>query len=152
MSPGARATQLLGAMLGCVGALAASRAAGAGPAPDDAPTAVYSPDASDAWNRAFHALFTRMVRHRTAAELLPGVPTEPAGVPGLPGCRVSIEAFDRREVGDRAIEPLVAFPVHIGSRGTPQPVLSGPRFDELAGALRDVLRGGPAPPSPGAGG
>ena len=59
---------------------------------------------------------------------------------GFPDLPVSTSTFERIESGDRAIEPLDPFLVHIGSRSARQRVLFEPSFTRLKRALTDALR------------
>jgi hypothetical protein len=89
------------------------------PLADDRPRPIYAADPSDSWNRIFNALFTRTVRVRLSEEFAGPAPLEPVRVMGFPALPVSKAASERVESGDRAIEPLDPFPVHIGSNGSP---------------------------------
>ena len=126
--------------------IAASSAAQSGPdylrgsLPQDRPQPVYAADPSDSWNRIFHALFTRTVRARVSEEFAAAAPLERVRVMGFPDLPVSRASFERIEGGDRAIEPLDPFPLHIGSNGSPQRVLEEPHFSRLKQALADALR------------
>jgi len=104
---------------------------------------IYSPDLSDSWNRAFCALFARTVRLRLSQEFAGTAPLERVQVMGFPDLPVSTSTFERIESGDRAIEPLDPFRVHIGSRSARQRVLFEPSFTQLKRALSDALRDGP---------
>ena len=140
--------------LGMIGAilmgLTAMYAAGQ-PAPNDRTGSlppeevqpVYSPDPTDSWNLAFHTLFARTVRVRLSKEFAGAAPLERVRVNGFPDLAISMSNFERIESGDRAIEPLDPFPVHIGSRSARQRVLFEPSFTRLKRALSDALRGGP---------
>ena len=77
---------------------------------------VYSPDPSDSWNQVFNALFARTVRLRLSKEFAGALPSERIQAEGFPDLAVSATTFERIESGDRAIEPLDPFLVHIGSR------------------------------------
>ncbi len=111
----------------------------AGSLPPEEVQPVYSPDPSDSWNRVFHALFARTVRARLSKELAGAAPLERVQVSGFPDLAVSTSAFERSESGDRAIEPLDPFRVHIGSRSARQRVLFEPSFTLLKRALNDAL-------------
>jgi hypothetical protein len=106
----------------------------------DEPQPVYSADAADSWNRIFYNLFTRTVRARLSAEFAGDAPLEQVEVMGFPRLLVSAATVERIEGGDRAIEPLDALPVHMGSNGSPQRVLNEPSFTRLKEALNEALR------------
>jgi hypothetical protein len=106
---------------------------------NDRPQPVYSADPSDSWNRIFHALFTRTVRLRLSGGFAAAAPLERVEVMGFPDLQVSKTIFERIESGDRAIEPLDPFPVHVGSNGSSQRVLAEPHFSRLKQALADAL-------------
>lgn len=107
---------------------------------DDRPQPIYSHDPADSWNRIFHALFARTVRCRISQEFRAAAALERVQVMGFPAFPMSSTTFERIESGDRAIEPLDAFPVHMGSNGSPQRVLNEPHFTRLKQALVDALR------------
>jgi hypothetical protein len=107
---------------------------------------VYSPDPADSWNRAFHALFARTVRARLSKEFAGTAPLERVRVAGFPDLAISTSSFRRIESGDRAIEPLDPFPVHLGSRSARQRVFFEPSFTRLERALSDALQDGPRRP------
>lgn len=111
-----------------------------GSLPDDRPRPVYSAEPSDSWNRIFNALFTRTVRFRLSEEFAGAAPLERIQVMGFPDLSVSRDTSERIEGGDRPIEPLDPFPVHSGSNGSPQRVLTEPGFSRLKQALVDALR------------
>jgi hypothetical protein len=115
----------------------------AGSLPPEEVLPVYSPDPTDSWNRVFHALFARTVRSRLSKEFAGTAPLERVEVMGFPDLPVSTSTFERIESGDRAIEPLDPFRVHIGSRSARQRVLFEPSFTRLKRALSDALRDGP---------
>jgi hypothetical protein len=104
------------------------------------PQPVYAADASDSWNRIFNALFTRTTRFRLSEAFASNIPMERLRVNGFGDLSVSTDLFERIELGDRAIEPLDGFPVHMGSNGSPQRVLSDPQFSQLRQALTEALR------------
>jgi hypothetical protein len=106
----------------------------------DGPQPVYSADATDSWNRIFHALFTRTVRVRLSEEFAGDARLEPFRAMGFPDLSISATAVERIEVGDRAIEPLDPLPVHMGSNGSPQRILDEPSFTRLKEALTEALR------------
>jgi hypothetical protein len=115
----------------------------AGSLPHEEVQPIYSPDRSDSWNRAFNSLFARTVRLRLSKEFAGTAPLERVEVMGFPDLPVSTRTFERIESGDRAIEPLDPFRVHIGSRSARQRVLFEPSFNRLKRALTDALRDGP---------
>lgn len=104
--------------------------------PTDAPRPIYSDDPKDAWNRIFHALFTRKVRARLSDEFPEGAPFGFVRE-SFPRVRASARLFERVEVGDRAVEPL--YPSFIGAAG-PSEVLKEPRYSALVRALEEALR------------
>jgi hypothetical protein len=106
----------------------------------DKPQTIFSADPSDSWNRIFRLLFTRTVRARLSEEFAGSSPLERVQVMGFPELPVTVETFERIESGDRAIEPLDPFPVHIGSNGSPQRPLEEPSFTLLKQALTDLVR------------
>ncbi len=101
---------------------------------------VYSPDPADSWNRVFNVLFARTVRSRLSKEFAGAELLEPVQVEGFHEFFVSTSTFERIESGDRSIEPLDPFLVHIGSRSARQHVLFEPSFTKLKRALDDALR------------
>jgi hypothetical protein len=115
----------------------------AGSLPAEEVLPVYSPDPADSWNRVFNSLFSRTVRLRLSKEFAGAAPLEQVQVMGFPDLPVSTSTFERIESGDRAIEPLDPFMVHIGSRSARQRVLFEPSFTRLKRALTDALVPGP---------
>lgn len=103
----------------------------------DNPESIYAADPNDSWNRIFRALFTRTVKARLSSDFPEGAPlvsfTEAMGVSPL---RISRATFDRKEIGDRGIEPL--YPTFLTVDG-PLQVLSEPRFSELTTALSEAI-------------
>lgn len=104
----------------------------------DNPQSIYAADPNDSWNRIFHALFTRTIKHRLSNDFPDGAPfidLYGLGI-GLNPLRFSKEKFTKTEIGDRAIEPL--YPVFFTNEG-PVQILSEPRFTELTAALRHAI-------------
>jgi hypothetical protein len=104
---------------------------------------IYSPDLLDFWNQVFNVLFSRTVRLRLSKEFAGAAPLERVQVEGFPNLAVTTTTFQRIEIGDRAIEPLDPFLVHIGSRSARQRVFFEPSFTRLKRALTDALLDGP---------
>ncbi|HKY44790.1 MAG TPA: hypothetical protein VJM50_16990 [Pyrinomonadaceae bacterium] len=102
------------------------------------PQSIYAADPNDSWNRIFHALFTRTIKHRLSSDFQEGAPFSNLyglGI-GLNPLRFSKKKFTKTELGDRAIEPL--YPLFFTNDG-PVQVLSEPRFTELTTALRSAI-------------
>ncbi|HEX6732700.1 MAG TPA: hypothetical protein VF074_21960 [Pyrinomonadaceae bacterium] len=110
------------------------------PAPQfesDNPESIYAADLNDSWNRIFRALFTRTVKARLSSDFADGAPLVPFRVEmGSFDLRISREKLSRKEIGDRAIEPL--YPTFFTAEG-PAQVLSEPRFSELTAALGEAI-------------
>lgn len=111
------------------------------PAPvfvSDNPNAIYAADPNDSWNRIFHALFTRTVKHRLSNAFPEGAPFVQFNGRGMGdiSLRISKEKFSRTELGDRAIEPL--YPSFFSNDGISQ-ILAEPRYSEFTAALRQAL-------------
>jgi hypothetical protein len=103
------------------------------------PDPIYSQDAHDPWNRIFYFLFSRRLQTRISNDFPEGAPfrQEGDGEGAIdPEIRISTRAFQRNEIGDRAIDPLYpSFFVGAGSRL----VLTDPAYSEFAAALREAL-------------
>ncbi|HSE31838.1 MAG TPA: hypothetical protein VLA93_09680 [Pyrinomonadaceae bacterium] len=101
------------------------------------PRAVYAPDLDDPWNRIFRLLFTRTAKIHMSSdfpEAGPFVPfTEAMATTNL---KISKSAFERTEIGDRAIEPL--YPSFITGEGSRQ-VLTTSVWAQLKYALDAAL-------------
>src|SRR6202050_1796845 len=91
------------------------------------PEPVYSGDADDSWNRIFYFLLSRRIETRVSEEFSEGAPF----VDG-----VSTRAFERNEVGDRAIDPL--YPSQIVDTGS-RLVLTEPGYSGFTKALHEAL-------------
>jgi hypothetical protein len=101
------------------------------------PQSIYAADPNDSWNRIFHALFSRSINVRVASDLRKNAPLVPFHVSMGPfDIRISKDAVNRTEIGDRAIEPL--YPAFFTEEG-PLQVLSEPRFSALMAALREAI-------------
>lgn len=103
----------------------------------DNPESIYAADPNDSWNRIFRALFTRTVKARLSSYFPEGAPFVPfREAMGVSPFRISRATFDRKEIGDRGIEPL--YPSFLTAEG-PLQVLSEPRFSELTAALNEAI-------------
>ncbi|MGO9272526.1 MAG: hypothetical protein ACLQOO_20225 [Terriglobia bacterium] len=105
-----------------------------------APEPIYAQDPNDAWNRIFYFLFSRRIQAHLSDEFPEGAPfsREPIGPGGVfvPALHVSKGLFERKEVGDRAIDPLYpSFLVAAGSRL----VLTDPVYSKFIQALQEAL-------------
>lgn len=103
------------------------------------PELVYAQETNDAWNRIFCFLFSRRMDVRLSNEFPEGAPFTKEGVDVnliFSGLQISTQAFERTEVGDRAIDPL--YPGSLD--GSPaRLVLSDPNYSEFTRALQDAL-------------
>jgi hypothetical protein len=104
----------------------------------EAPEAIYSNNPNDSWNRIFYYLFSRRVDARLTAEFPEGAPfREIEGLMGSPQLQVSTRTFERKETGDRAIDPL--YPSFFSDAGV-RVVLSDPTYVEFRKALEEALQ------------
>jgi hypothetical protein len=104
----------------------------------EAPEAIYSNNPNDSWNRIFYYLFSRRVGARLTAEFPEGAPfREIEGLMGSPQLQVSTRIFERKETGDRAIDPL--YPSFFSDAGA-RVVLSDPTHAEFRKALEEALQ------------
>jgi hypothetical protein len=103
----------------------------------EAPGAIYSNNPNDSWNRIFYYLFSRRVDARLTTEFPEGAPfREIEGLMGSPQLQVSTRTFERKETGDRAIDPL--YPSFFTDAGA-RVVLSDPTYAEFRKALEEAL-------------
>jgi hypothetical protein len=104
----------------------------------EAPEAIYSSNPNDSWNRIFYYLFSRRVDARLTTEFPEGTPfREMEGLMGSPELQVSTRIFERKETGDRAIDPL--YPSFLSDAGA-RLVLSDPTYAEFRKALEEALQ------------
>ena len=111
------------------------------------PEAVYAQDPNDAWNRIFCFLFSRRMDVRVSNEFPEGAPFTKEGMDMnllRVGLQISTQAFERDELGDRAIDPL--YPGSLDGAAA-RLVLNDPAYGEFTKALRDALHD-KAPRSP----
>ena len=109
----------------------------------DAPSAVYAPDPNDSWNKIFFYLFSRRIQTRVTDEFpeFRGAtdftrPEDPRVVMLPVSIGISERAFERDEIGDRAIDPL--YPSFLRSTGA-QVILNDPAYSDLSKALQKAL-------------
>jgi hypothetical protein len=109
----------------------------------DAPAAVYAPDPNDSWNKIFFYLFSRRVETRVTDEFPESrgatafTRQEDPRVVMLPSpISISERAFERDEIGDRAIDPL--YPSFLRSTGA-QVILNDPAYSKLSKILQQAL-------------
>ena len=109
----------------------------------DAPSPVYAPDPNDSWNKIFFYLFSRRIETRVTDEFpeFRGAtaftrPEDPRAVMLPSPIGISERAFERDEIGDRAIDPL--YPSFLRSTGA-QVILNDPAYSELSKALQRAL-------------
>jgi hypothetical protein len=107
----------------------------------DEPQPVYSSDPNDAWNRIFHALFTRSVNTRVSDDFADAGPFAPLFDLFDKGAKLKVSSrpLTRVESGDRAIEPLYPILPGVPSPGVTE-ILTEPRFSQLRHALADALK------------
>jgi hypothetical protein len=104
----------------------------------EAPEAIYSDNPNECWNRIFYYLFSRRVNARLSAEFPEGAPfRESDGFLGSLQQQVSTRTFERKETGDRAIDPL--YPSFFSDEGA-RVVLSDPTYAEFRKALEEALQ------------
>ena len=104
----------------------------------EAPEAVYSTILSDSWNLIFYYLFSRHVDAHLSAEFPEGAPFhESDGFLRSLQLQVSTRTFERKETGDRAIDPL--YPSFFSDEGA-RVVLSDPTYAEFRKALQGALQ------------
>lgn len=109
----------------------------------DAPAVVYAPDPNDCWNKIFFYLFSRRVETRVTDEFpefreaTAFTRSEDPRAVMLPSpIGISERAFERDEIGDRAIDALYpSFPRSTGTRI----ILNDPAYSELSKALKQAL-------------
>jgi len=103
------------------------------------PEPVYAQETNDAWNRIFCFLFSRRMEARLSDEFPEGAPFTKEGVDVnllRAGIRVSTQAFEHTEVGDRAIDPL--YPGSLDGAAA-RMVLRDASYSEFTQALQDAL-------------
>jgi len=104
-----------------------------------APEPIYAQDPNDAWNRIFYFLFSRRIDAYLSDEFPDCGPFHREQIKmggAVPGLHMSEGLFERKEVGDRAVDPLYpSFMVAAGSRL----VLIDPAYSEFTRALQEAL-------------
>jgi hypothetical protein len=109
----------------------------------DVASPIYASDPNDSWNRIFFYLFSRRIETRVTDEFpefrgaTDFTRQENPRVVMLPSpIGISERAFERDEIGDRAIDPL--YPSFLRSTGA-QVILNDPAYSELSKALLRAL-------------